>query len=87
MGYMRAASIASLLGGSAAGAAFLISGYTIEQGNDFIGHATGAAAGGVLSAGMGSRYLKTGKFMPTGLVAAVGIISTLYNAKKASDWS
>lgn len=86
-GYLRAASTASLLGGFGGGLPLLISGYMISSGDDFNGHALGCATGGALTGAMGTRFLKSGKFMPAGLVATVGLMTALYNGKKAIDWS
>ena len=85
-GYARSASVASLAGGLGAGLPLLGAGYIISSGSDFEGHALGCASGSVLTVGMGARFLKSGKFMPAGLVASIGLLTALYNGKKASDW-
>ena len=85
-GYYKAGSIPSLLGGLLGGAAFVGAGYIIQKGDDFNGHALGAAAGWGLTLGMGSRGLRSGKFMPAGAAATIGLVAALYNSKKASDW-
>jgi uncharacterized membrane protein (UPF0136 family) len=85
-GFVRSASTASLAGGLGAGLPLLASGYMIASGDDFNGHALGCASGGVLAGGMGMRFLKGGKFMPAGMVATIGLLTALYNAKKAHDW-
>lgn len=85
-GYMKAASTASLAGGMGAGAAFLASGYLIASGSDLEGHALGLVSGSALASGMGSRFAQSGKFMPAGLVASVGLLAALYNGKKTKDW-
>ena len=40
----------------------------------------------LMGLGMGSRFMKTGKFMPAGIVAALGVVSAAYHAKKAIEW-
>ena len=86
-GYLKAGSKASLIGGGTVGLAFLAAGYTIQAGEDLRGHGLGAAAGGVLTAAMGSRFAKSGKIMPAGAAAGMGLLAFVYNAKKYSDWS
>jgi uncharacterized membrane protein (UPF0136 family) len=36
---------------------------------------------------MGMRFLKSGRFMPAGLVASIGLLAAVYNGKKAMDWA
>jgi uncharacterized membrane protein (UPF0136 family) len=43
----------------------------------------GLGFGGLL---IGQRYLKTGKFMPAGLVAVLGAGSCAFNVMKAMEW-
>ena len=40
-----------------------------------------------MALGMAQRYLKTGKFMPAGLVAVLGAAWCAYNAKKSIEWA
>ena len=87
VGYARAASLMSLVGGCTFGGALIASGIIIQKGHDFEGHAFGAASSAVAAAAMGSRFAKTGKFMPAGAVAALTAVAAAYNSKKASDWS
>ena len=86
-GFAKAGSAMSLVGGGAVGAGFLLAGYLIQTGEDFQGHAVGSAAGGTLTAAMGSRFAKTGKMMPAGAAAGLGLLTLAYNLKKAKDWS
>ena len=86
-GFARAGSTASLAGGGTVGLGFLFAGYLIQTGDDLAGHVCGCAAGGTLTAAMGSRFVKTGKMMPAGAAAGVGLVALLYNMKKARDWS
>jgi uncharacterized membrane protein (UPF0136 family) len=86
-GYLRAASMASLLGGIGAGLPLIGAGYLISGGSDFEGHALGCASGSALAGGMGMRFLKSGRFMPAGLVASIGLLAAVYNGKKAMDWA
>jgi hypothetical protein len=39
-----------------------------------------------LGVAMGSRLLSTGKSMPAGMVATLGILGCAYNVKKALEW-
>ena len=85
-GYARAASVPSLIGGVVVGATLMGSGYTVSKGNDLEGHALAAVTGWTVTAGMAQRLMATGKFMPAGAAATVGLLTALYNSKKASDW-
>ena len=86
-GYAKAGSVPSLIAGVCIGSTLIGAGYTVSQGKDFEGHAMGAASGWILTAAMGQRFLSSGKFMPAGLAAGVGLLTALYNSKKAKDWS
>ena len=85
-GYAKAGSIPSLIAGVCIGSTLIGAGYTVQKGEDFQGHALGAVAGWATTAGMGQRFMSSGKFMPAGLVATVGLLTAVYNTKKAKDW-
>ena len=85
-GYFRKGSKASLGAGVVFGGLLVGSGFMIARDNQFEGHSLAAGVSSVMTIAMGHRYLKTGKFMPAGLVAAVGAISAAYQTKKALDW-
>jgi uncharacterized membrane protein (UPF0136 family) len=86
-GYAKAGSVPSLIAGVCVGSTLIGAGYMIGKGNDFEGHAVGAAASWAVTAGMGQRFARTGKLMPTGVVATIGLVTALYNSKKAKDWA
>ena len=86
-GFARAGSVMSLVGGGACGGLLIGAGYIISTGEDFTGHALGLAGSTVLSASMGARFMNTGKFMPAGVAAALGVVVAVYNAKKAADYA
>ena len=86
VGYARAGSFGSLMGGGACGAGLIAAGVLIQRGQDFEGHALGLGWGTVLAGSMGSRFFRTGKFMPAGLAAGIGLVAALYNGTKANDW-
>merc|ERR1719230_2203010 len=46
------------------------------------GHALATGTSGLMAIAMGRRFIQTGKFMPSGLVATVGAVSMVYHAKK-----
>lgn len=50
------------------------------------GHQLATATSTLLVGGTLPRALKTKKFMPAGLIAAIGTISLVYNGKKAYEW-
>lgn len=68
------------------GSLLIGSGILISGDHQFEGHSLAAGTSGLMSAGMGQRYLKTGKMMPAGVVAAAGAISMAFHAKKAFEW-
>ena len=73
-GYAKAGSMPSLIGGLVGGGALIGAGALVSTRKfDLEGHVIGMAAGSVLGGGMLPRFMSTGKFMPAGLVAAVGI--------------
>ena len=85
-GYVKAKSVPSAVAGIATGALFLGSGMLIKQGNNTKGHALGLLTSAALVGAMAPRAMKTGKIMPTGLVALLGVGSAAYHAKKTMDW-
>ena len=86
MGYARKRSIPSLVAGLAFGGLFALSGMMIRNGQDYHGHVLAAATSSVLVLAMGPRALKSRKFMPAGLVATLGAVSTAYQTNKALEW-
>jgi uncharacterized membrane protein (UPF0136 family) len=87
-GYMRKGSKVSLLAGMAFGGMFLGAGYAIAKtDNVYEAHVVATTASGVMGLAMGQRYLKTQKFMPAGLVAAIGVAACAYNYTKAVEWA
>lgn len=82
-GYARARSIPSLVAGLSFGAGFAACGVSIDRGFFFEGHAGASLLGAVLAASMGTRAVRSRKFMPAGGMASVGAISCAYHAQKA----
>lgn len=87
VGYMRKGSKPSLIAGTVLGASLIGSGIMISGENQYEGHALATATSSLMAVGMGSRYLKTGKIMPAGVIAALGAVSTAYHVKKTIEWS
>ena len=85
-GYVRKSSKASLIAGLGFGGLLIGSGVLISGENQYEGHALAAVTSGVMGLGMGQRFVKTGKFMPSGLVAVLGSASCAYNVMKAIEW-
>lgn len=85
VGYVRAGSVMSAVGGGGVGAALIASGYVIDQGHELEGHTAAAATNTLLTMGMAPRFLKGFKPVP-GLVVLVGALGTAYHTKKALDW-
>ena len=87
MGYIRKGSQISLVAGLAFGSLLLGSGYMIANDREYHGHMLATGTTGLMALGMGQRFVSTGKFMPAGLVATVGIAAAAYNFNKARDWA
>lgn len=45
-----------------------------------------AGTSGAMALALGSRFMKTGKVMPAGLISAVSVVSLAYHTKKALEW-
>jgi uncharacterized membrane protein (UPF0136 family) len=86
MGFARKRSTPSLLAGLVLGAAFAYSGFLLQENRDY-GHETSFVTSTVLVGAMGSRFLRTRKFMPAGLMAACGLVNAVYHAKKWYDYN
>jgi uncharacterized membrane protein (UPF0136 family) len=85
-GYARAKSIPSLVAGVTFAGAFALSGFWIQQGEDYKGHRLGLSASTLLSGAMLARAVKTRKPLPTG-IAAVSLLSAGYHGKKTVEWA
>ncbi len=86
-GYFKKGSKASLGAGLVCGGLLIGSGVLISGENQYEGHLLATGTSSLMGLGMGSRYLKTGKVMPAGIVAALGVVSAAYHAKKTLEWS
>jgi uncharacterized membrane protein (UPF0136 family) len=86
MGYFRKGSTMSLVAGLSLGSLLVGSGVLITQGESYKGHALASSVTGVMTLAMGQRFISTGKFMPAGMVAALGAVGLAYNVKKTMEW-
>lgn len=82
-GYLRKGSTMSLLGGSGSGLLLLLAGYqslqAYEKGvNNWVALILETVVSAILTVVMGRRYQLTGKFMPAGMVLAMGGLMTLF---------
>lgn len=68
-------------------AAYGFSAHLINQGDGERGHAAATAASALLAAAMGARLAKTGKVMPAGVLAALGLGGAAYNFSKYREWA
>jgi uncharacterized membrane protein (UPF0136 family) len=86
MGYFRKGSTMSLAAGVGFGGLLVGSGILISQNESYKGHLLASGVTGLMTVAMGQRFLSTGKFMPAGMVAALGAVGLAYNVKKAMEW-
>lgn len=84
--YVRAKSVPSLVAGVTSGGLMIGSAQMIKGGDNFKGHALGAATSAAIAFPMGMRAVKSGKLFPAGAVALLGLIGLGYNGKQAVDW-
>lgn len=88
VGFLKKNSKASLGAGLVFGGLLIGSGIMISQGDHvYEGHLLACGTSGVMTLAMGQRFLSTGKFMPSGVIAMFGAVSTAYHMKKAFEWS
>ncbi len=88
LGYVRRGSKPSLGAGVVCGGLLVASGVMISGDGDtqFGGHSLAAGTSALMTLGMGHRLLKTGKFVPAGLVSVIAAASTGYHTMKALEW-
>mmetsp|Transcript_20091 Transcript_20091/g.24755 ORF Transcript_20091/g.24755 Transcript_20091/m.24755 type:complete len:111 (-) Transcript_20091:85-417(-) len=86
-GYLKKGSKASLGAGVVCGSLLIGSGILISGENQYEGHLLASGTSSLMSLGMGQRFMKTGKVMPAGIVAALGAVSCAYHVKKTLEWS
>lgn len=85
-GYVKKGSLPSLGAGLVTGSLLIGSGILISGEHQFEGHSLAAGTSSVLAVGMGHRFVKTGKVMPAGVIAALGAVSAAFHVKKALEW-
>ena len=86
VGYLKKGSKASLGAGVVCGSLLVGSGLMISGESQYGGHSLAAGTSALMVLGMGQRFLKTGKFMPAGIVATLATVSSAYHVKKALEW-
>lgn len=78
MGYAKAKSKASLMAGSTLGGLLWAAGSLIAR-QKTVGATLGSVISSLLTYTMGKKFLKSGKFMPAGLVASLGLVALVAN--------
>jgi len=86
LGYVKKGSKPSLGAGVVCGSLLVASGMMISGEKQFEGHSLAAGTSGAMALALGSRFIKTGKFMPAGLISAISVTSLAYHTKKALEW-
>uniref|UniRef100_A0A6U2EXH3 Transmembrane protein 14C n=2 Tax=Hemiselmis andersenii TaxID=464988 RepID=A0A6U2EXH3_HEMAN len=84
--FFKKGSKASLIGGAGTGALFFLSAGLLNAGQNRNGHMVALASSVALVAGMAPRAYASKKFMPAGLVATLGLLSSAYQGKKTIEW-
>ena len=69
---LRKGSASSLIASGVFASLYLTSGYMISNAQEGKGHTLAAVSGITLSGAMALRFIRTGSFMPAGLVACLG---------------
>ena len=88
IGFAKKGSKASLIAGATLGSLLLGSSYLIASTDHiFEGHCLASATTATMALAMGQRFASTGKFMPAGMVATLGILGCAYNMKKTMEWA
>jgi uncharacterized membrane protein (UPF0136 family) len=82
MGFVKSGSKASLMAGSTFGGFLMLSAFLISKKNTK-GNVLGSGVAGLLTYVMGKKFLRSGKFMPAGLIACMGAMSFVYNLIEA----
>lgn len=86
-GYARKGSKVSLGSGLVCGGLLIGSGVLISDENQYEGHMIAAGTSGLMTVGMGQRFMHTSKFMPAGIVAVLAATSMAYHTKKMMEWA
>ena len=87
LGYVSKGSKPSLGAGLVCGGLLIASGMMISgDDSQYGGHSLAAGTSALMTLGMGHRLLKTGKFMPAGLVSVLSAACMGYHTMKALEW-
>mmetsp|Transcript_25502 Transcript_25502/g.28330 ORF Transcript_25502/g.28330 Transcript_25502/m.28330 type:complete len:114 (-) Transcript_25502:82-423(-) len=87
MGFVKAKSKGSLVGGLVLGSAFVASGMLIRKGYHSEGHGLALASSLALTGIMGRRALKPKASMIHKGLVGFGAVSAVYQGVKVSEWS
>ena len=85
-GYVKKGSKPSLCAGVVCGSLLVASGMMIAGEKQFEGHSLAAGTSSTMALALGSRFVKTGRFMPAGLISVISVASLAYHTRKALEW-
>jgi len=72
-GFLKSRSVVSLVAGSFLGGGYLLGGYYIANKNYQRGHEVALGTSALITGIMGSRFLRTKKIMPAGILTLLGL--------------
>lgn len=85
-GYLKTKSMPSLVAGFGIGGLYAFGAWQVNKGASDLGHKINTGAAVLLLGAMGSRYFKTKKLWPAGVMSIAGLASAIYEGRQALLW-